>query len=222
MGFGSARATQHALRGQRSPHAPIIRCDKVLAQKAGPPCLKQPPWDVASVRLTDARALSLLSSSFLECCCVDMPRESGRIRALCPCCPVLSAPCVRRSVACWGQGQHEHRHLAVDTDATRKNTRTRTHCTRCTAPRLLSRRLDPSYHAGKVHTGSQLPLPPSLRLLRLPLHHLSRPKSRQPGTATSDIVSYSTAAAITVGRLRAPGLSSLCSPTSFSYRTAAR
>ena len=56
--------------------------------------------------------------------------------------------------------------------------------------------------------------PPSPRLLRPPLHHLSRPKSRQPGTATSDIVSYSTAAAIPLGRLRAPGLSSLCSPTS--------
>ena len=222
MSFGSARATQHALRGQRSPYFPVI-CDKVLAQKAGPPCLKQPAWDVASVRPTDARALSLLSSLHLDCRCVDMPRDPGRIRVLCPRTgPVLAAPCVRRSVACWGQSHHELRHLAVDTDATRKNTRTRTHCTRCTAPRLLPRRLDPSYH-GKVHTaGSRLPQPPSLRLLRPPLHHLSRPKSRQPGAATSDIVSYSTAAAITVGRLRAPGLSSLCSPTSFSYRTAAR
>jgi hypothetical protein len=63
-------------------------------------------------------------------------------------------------------------------------TRATTHLciTRCTAPRHSPRRLDPSYRAFSL-PGSQLslpvPLPPS-PLLRLPLHHPSRPKGRRP------------------------------------------
>ena len=114
------------------------------------------------------------------------------------------APCVRRSAACWRQCHFELRHLAVDTDATCKNSRT--HRTRCTAPRHSPRRLDPSYRHCKVATGSQLP-PPPLLLHRPPLHHLSRSKSRRPGTTTFEFVFYS-AAAIKFDQLKSPGLSS--------------
>jgi hypothetical protein len=81
------------------------------------------------------------------------------------------------------------------------------HCiTRCTAPRHSPRRLDPSYRHCKVATGSQLP-PPPLLLHRPPLHHLSRSKSRRPGTTTFEFVFYS-AAAIKFDQLKSPGLSS--------------
>jgi hypothetical protein len=84
-------------------------------------------------------------------------------------------------------------------------TRATTHLctTRCTAPRHAQRRLDSSYRVFTLF-GSQLPLPlPPSPLLRLPLHHPSRPKGRRPGTSTIDIVSYSAATAITIGQLRA-------------------
>jgi len=84
-------------------------------------------------------------------------------------------------------------------------TRATTHLctTRCTAPRHAPRRLDSSYRVSTLF-GSQLPLPlPPSPLLRLPLHHPSRPKGRRPGTFTIDIVSYSAATAITIGQLRA-------------------
>ena len=98
-------------------------------------------------------------------------------------------------------------------------TRATTHLciTRRTAPRHSPRRLDPSYRVFSL-LGSQLslPLPPS-PLLRLPLHHPSRPKGRRPDTSTIDIVSYSAATAITIGQLNAPGSLSCHRSTVASY-----
>ena len=98
-------------------------------------------------------------------------------------------------------------------------TRATTHLctTRCTAPRHAQRRLDSSYRVFTLF-GSQLPLPlPPSPLLRLPLHHPSRPKGRRPGTPTIDIVSYSAATAITIGQLNAPGSLSCHRSTVASY-----
>ena len=187
------------------PLLPQIRRDKALAQKAGPPCLKQPRLgrcvcdtdrrqgfvapDVHTLRLSPRGHATRFEQD-------PGSMSNVRFRTL--------APCVRRSAACWGQCHFELRHLAVDTDATCKNTRT--HRTRCTAPRHSPRRLDPSYRHCKVATGSQLP-PPPLLLHRPPLHHLSRSKSRRPGTTTFEFVFYS-AAAIKFDQLKSPGLSS--------------
>ena len=133
---------------------PQIRRDKALAQKAGPPCLKQPRLgrcvcdtdrrqgfvapDVHTLRLSPRGHATRFEQD-------PGSMSNVRFRTL--------APCVRRSAACWRQCHFELRHLAVDTDATCKNTRT--HRTRCTAPRHSPRRLDPSYRHCKVATGSQ-------------------------------------------------------------------
>jgi hypothetical protein len=122
------------------------------------------------------------------------------------CCLQLGAMSLRTQTP---RGGHRRRHMQEHSRGGGA------HCTRCSAPRHSSRRLDPSspfiMMFGEVHAScSQLPPPRSGEpLLRSPLKHLSRPKGRRPGTATFEIAFYSAAAtAIAIGRLKSPGLSS--------------